>query len=58
MDIVGYGTKGTGKGLLPDPGSLLTCGTTGECTPWEISPEKRELGDFKATAAVAEQLGK
>lgn len=40
-------------------GSLLTCGTIGECTPWEMLLEKREQWDSKAAAAaVAEQPGK
>lgn len=47
-----------GKGFYLIRGSLLTCGTIGECTPWEIVQEKREQWDFKAAAAVAEQLGK
>lgn len=59
MDIVGYGTKGTGKGLLPDLGlSADLWNNRGTLTPGDVSG-KREQWDFKAAAAaVAEQLRK
>lgn len=56
---MGYGTKGTGKGLLPDLGlSADLWNNRGTLTPGDVSG-KREQWDFKAAAAaVAEQLGK